>query len=397
MRYSRVHLAAICYELAPEEVTSAELERRLAPLYEKLKLPQGQVEMLTGIRARRYWRSGQAMWEPAAAAGRKALRAAGVNPEAVGMVVYGGVCRDNLEPATACAVADALGIGGAAEVFDISNACLGVLNGMIHVADAIELGRIECGLVVSCESARQIVDLTIARMLARPDMTALRPSMATLTGGSGAVGVVLSANRGAGRSAPRLVGATMRAAPEHHHLCRWGPDTGIPSSAPMVMETNASAVLENGVALGERTWLDFHAELGWREAPDRIICHQVGAWHRDAVLKALRYPAAARFHHVRASRQRGYGFATDDRGHRRGKRVPRIRSAGGILRDRQRAELPDAGVGLVGHFHPQLPREHCVSDLEPPSRGHARHQADRCVRRTADVAQVGHPSYFARA
>jgi 3-oxoacyl-[acyl-carrier-protein] synthase III len=290
MRYSRVHLAAICYELAPEEVTSAELERRLAPLYEKLKLPQGQVEMLTGIRARRYWRSGQAMWEQAAAAGRKALRAAGVNPEAVGMVVYGGVCRDNLEPATACAVADALGIGGAAEVFDISNACLGVLNGMIHVADAIELGRIESGLVVSCESARQIVDLTIARMLARPDMTALRPSMATLTGGSGAVGVVLSANRGAGRSAPRLVGATMRAAPEHHHLCRWGPDTGIPSSAPMVMETNASAVLENGVALGERTWLDFHAELGWREAPDRIICHQVGAWHRDAVLKALRYP-----------------------------------------------------------------------------------------------------------
>ncbi|MCB9849174.1 MAG: 3-oxoacyl-ACP synthase III [Phycisphaerales bacterium] len=301
MIYSRVHLAAIGYELAPNVVTSESLEERLAPLYAQLKLPRGQVEMLTGIRERRYWHPRQAMWEQAARAGRKALRAGGVRSEDVGMLVYGGVCRDNLEPATACAVADALGVGGAAEVFDVSNACLGVLNGMVLVANAIELGQIKAGLVVSCESARQIVDLTIDRLLANPDMSALRPSLATLTGGSGAIGVLLTAGDVSGGQSPgghapggatrthRLCGATIRSAPEHHHLCRWGPDTGIPSSAPMVMETEAAAVLENGVALGARTWQDFHAEIGWREAPDRTICHQVGAWHRDAVLKALRY------------------------------------------------------------------------------------------------------------
>ncbi|HRX84508.1 MAG TPA: 3-oxoacyl-ACP synthase III [Phycisphaerae bacterium] len=287
MRYARVNLVSLGYELAPNVVTSEALEQRLAPIYEKLKLPRGQIELLTGIRERRYWDAGQSMWEPAAKAARKALRAANVAADDVGMVIYAGVCRDNLEPATACAVADALGVSPAAQVYDVSNACLGVLNGMIQAAGAIELGHVRHALIVSCESARQIVDLTIARLLENPNMAALRPSMATMTGGSGAIAVLLGPPEAGGH---RLGGATIRTAPEHHHLCRWGPDTGIPSSAPMVMETDAAAVLENGVALGARTWAAFQAEIGWDAAPDRIICHQVGAWHRDAVLKALKYP-----------------------------------------------------------------------------------------------------------
>ena len=86
------------------------------------------------------------------------------------MLIYGGVCRDNLEPATACAVSNGLGLGPETQIYDVSNACLGVLNGMIQVANAIELGQIEAGLVVSCESARQIIDFTIDRLLETKDM-----------------------------------------------------------------------------------------------------------------------------------------------------------------------------------------------------------------------------------
>ncbi len=42
MKYSRVYVDAIGYELAPEVISSSELEHRLAPLYEKLKIPSGQ-------------------------------------------------------------------------------------------------------------------------------------------------------------------------------------------------------------------------------------------------------------------------------------------------------------------------------------------------------------------
>ena len=61
-----------------------------------------------------------------------------------------------------------------------------------NVANRIELGQIRAGLVVSCESAREIVDLTIDRLLRERSMETLRKTVATLTGGSGAVAVVLT-------------------------------------------------------------------------------------------------------------------------------------------------------------------------------------------------------------
>lgn len=289
MRFSRVRIASISYELPSQVVASSALDDRLAPLYDALRLGPRQIEALTGIRERRFWPAGQTMSDGALRAARKALPRSGLTPGDIGMLVYAGVCRDNLEPATACAVADGLGVGGAAQVFDVSNACLGVLNGMLQVAAAIELGQIRAGMIVSCESARQIVDLMIERLLARRDMATFKTTLATLTGGSGAVAVVLAESRGEG-DARRLRGAVCRSAPQFHRLCRWGPDSGIPASGPQVMETHAIEVLENGVRLGTETWTDFLSEMGWPEGPERIVCHQVGAANREAILRALRVP-----------------------------------------------------------------------------------------------------------
>ena len=289
MQYSRVTIESIGYELAPNVITSAALEDRLAPVYDALRLPPGQIEALTGVRERRFWDAGQRMADGAARAGRKALAAAGVRPDEIGMLVYGGVCRDNLEPATACATAAALGISGQTAVHDTCNACLGVMNAVFQVANAIELGQIRAGMVVSCESARQIVDLTIERMLRDKSMEMFTMSMATMTGGSGAIGIVLTDTpRSAG--AHRLLGGVVGAAPQHHALSRWGPDTGIPAGGPVVMETDAVATLRHGVVLGSETFQAFVAELGWPEGPDRVICHQVGAPHRTAVLSAMGIP-----------------------------------------------------------------------------------------------------------
>lgn len=290
MLYSHVYLESLGYELAPNVVSSADLEQRLAPLYRQLKIPPGQIEALTGVRERRWWDARQSMCDGAIKAGRKALDATGLPAEEIGMLIYAGVCRDQLEPATACAVADGLRLSGQTEIYDISNACLGVINGMIQIADAIELGRIRAGMVVSCESARQIVDLTIERMISRGDMNTFRHCLATMTGGSGAVAAVLT-DESISRGGHRLLGGMVRSAARFHPLCRWGPDTGIPATAPMIMNTDAPAVLENGVALGQQTWREFLAELGWtNDHVDRVICHQVGTGHRLAILNAIGLP-----------------------------------------------------------------------------------------------------------
>lgn len=291
MRYSRVALAAIGYELAPHVVSTAELEARIAPVYAALGIPGGQVEALTGIRERRLWEPGQDMATPAARAAGEALASAGVSAAEIGSVVYAGVNRDNLEPATACAVADALGVAPECDVHDISNACLGVMTGIVNAADAIESGRIGVALVVSAESCRDIVDSTIARLLARPgDMDLFRKSIATLTGGSGAVAaVVVRADHPAARH--RMVAAVHRTAPRHHRLCRWGGEHGILGVAPQVMETDAPEVLRHGVALGVDTYRALLAEAGWpADPPPKTICHQVGSAHRTTILKAFGVP-----------------------------------------------------------------------------------------------------------
>ncbi|MEK7657051.1 MAG: 3-oxoacyl-ACP synthase III, partial [Elusimicrobiota bacterium] len=221
MRYSRARLDALAYELPPVVVASAELEERLAPVYRRLGLQEGQLEQMTGIRERRWWDAGFRLSEGAARAGRKALLAARVRPSEVGLLIYAGVCREGFEPATACAVAEALGVGGSAAVYDLSNACLGVLNGILEAANRIELGQTRAALIVSCESAREINELTIARMLEEGGFSGFKDSLATLTGGSGAVAVLLT-DGSFGGAGHRLLGAVHQAAPEHHRICSWG-------------------------------------------------------------------------------------------------------------------------------------------------------------------------------
>ena len=287
MRYSNVSVSGFGYELAPNVVTSDDLERRLAPVYDILHLQPGQLEALTGITERRFWDVGFRLSEGAISAGHKALAAARIDPREIGMLIYGGVCRENLEPATACAVANGLGIPQDAQIYDLSNACLGVLNGMVQVANAIELGHINSGMVVSCEAAREIVESTIDRMLANPDMTLFKDTIATLTGGSGAVAVILSRIDKA-PSGHRLLGGVARSATQHHRLCIWGPDSGFPTNTCQVMKTDSVSVLQHGVTLGVETFQAFRNELSLPpDKPDKVVCHQVGSAHQRTILQAF--------------------------------------------------------------------------------------------------------------
>ncbi len=302
MNYKNVHLESLGYELAPVVITSTELESRLAPLYQTLRIAPGQLEALTGITERRWWHEGQSLSAAAAAAAKKALAKSNIKPGEIQALVYTGVCRENFEPATACAVADQLGekIAPNAFVYDISNACLGVLNGIIDIANRIELGQITAGMVVSAESARDINDIMIRKMLVNPTMQMFTQSLATLTGGSGAVAVILTHKSRSPEKRRRLVGAVAHVAPEHHRLCRWGTepaaDPATPHSISQFMTTDSVSVLKYGVELGTRTWKDFLQTLAWTpQQVDKIICHQVGHGHRNTILKMIEIPAEKDF------------------------------------------------------------------------------------------------------
>jgi acyl-CoA:acyl-CoA alkyltransferase len=222
MNYTRVYLEAIGYELPPVVITTADLEQQLRPVYQALRIAEGQLEAITGIIERRWWEPGYPLSRGAVAAARKALARTSVRPDDLDALIYAGVCREGFEPATACRVAAQVGVKPSAAIYDLSNACLGMINGILEIANRIELGQARAGLVVSCESARDIVTSTIDRMLRVPaDMELFKRSIATLTGGSGAAAVVLTDGSFAHRHQPKLVGGVTQTAPEFHDLCYW--------------------------------------------------------------------------------------------------------------------------------------------------------------------------------
>ncbi|VTS03699.1 3-oxoacyl-ACP synthase III [Tuwongella immobilis] len=311
MKYSRVYLESFGYELPPVVVSTSELESRLEPLYQELRLPAGQLELLTGISERRWWERDYSLSDGATAAAKKALESAQFPADQVDMLIYAGVCREQFEPATACNVAAKLGIHPDATMFDLSNACLGVLNGIVEIANRIELGQARAGMVVSCETAREINEITISQMLQDRSIDRFRHSLATLTGGSGAVAVLVVDEKYSMQHRRKLLGGVTKNAPQHNGLCRWGleelPKTiekylgsdasslfrnglnfGLDHCVRPFMATDAGAVLKYGVELGLRTWKSFQTKLGWAvDSLDKVICHQVGAGHREAILRTL--------------------------------------------------------------------------------------------------------------
>ena len=286
MRFEHVRLESFGHDLPEQRLSSDDLERRLAPLYERLKLNVGRLELMSGIRERRVYPRGTRPSAIAAAAGERALAQSSIPRARVGALVHAGVCRDFLEPATASVVHERLKLAPACTVFDLSNACLGFANALCLVGSMIERGEIEAGLVVSGEDGGPLVDATLRTLVEDPraGRNELKRAYASLTIGAGGAALLLAHERVA-TSPTRLVGGLARAATEHHVLCQGDHAAG---REGMLMETDAEALLEAGNALAARTWPAFLEELGWRQDEvERIVTHQVGAAHRRRLFETL--------------------------------------------------------------------------------------------------------------
>ncbi len=52
MNFTNVSFHSFGYELPPDILTSKEIEHRLRPVYERLRLPEGRLELMSGIAER---------------------------------------------------------------------------------------------------------------------------------------------------------------------------------------------------------------------------------------------------------------------------------------------------------------------------------------------------------
>jgi 3-oxoacyl-[acyl-carrier-protein] synthase III len=282
MRYERVHIQAVEYLPPPVEVTTSSLEESLAPLYRRIGVSQGVLTALTGVGSRRFWPEGMSTSDSAGQVARQLVERHGLPPCGAQVIVSTSVSKDYLEPPIASLVAGDLGLGAECLNFDVGHACLGFMTGMTVVANLIELGQLECGLVVAGEGSRAVTQATLARLL-RPgvDFRVFAENLATLTLGSMATAALLVHERHS-RHGHRLLGGKALAATQHSRLCL-GTSTE--------MKTDAAKLLREGVALAETTFAETRAELGLQtEDVAEFALHQVGKANHDALIQRLALP-----------------------------------------------------------------------------------------------------------
>ncbi|EMI54603.1 3-oxoacyl-(acyl carrier protein) synthase III [Rhodopirellula sallentina SM41] len=291
MRFDDVVLAGIGVTI-PEEMWSSEtIEQKLEPLYSRLRLPEGRLSLMSGIDQRRVWEPGTMPSGPSIRSGLAAIDAASIDRGEVGALIHASVCRDFLEPATASRVHHEMGLRNDCWVYDVSNACLGVLNGAVQIAGMISAGMIRAGVVVGTENSRPLLEATIESLNKDESLTrkSVKPAFASLTIGSGSC-AWLVCHRDLCPDATPIEFAIAEANTSYHHLCRSNQDTAGADMRPL-MDTDSETLMAEGIATGVSALDRLLAETTWRrDSFDRTVCHQVGTRHRAAMLEAMGLP-----------------------------------------------------------------------------------------------------------
>lgn len=290
--FKSVHIEACAVDLPPYEVSSSQIEERLAPIYDRLEVPYGTLERLSGIKTRYFYDQSVTPSQAGISACRKAISQIGFDPQNIQAIFNCSVTRDHFEPATASIIHKALGIAESSISLDISNACLGFSNGIMLLGNLIESGVVKAGILVSGETISKIIDTSITKMLAQDEMNReeLLRLLPTFTLGSGAVAFVLC-HESIATKPHRVLGGVSRSASEYSHLCVGNADYCFymdEDELNPIMHTDSPKLIGSAAYVGQRAWQEFQQSFECsNEDFDAVFCHQVGKQLGDSFFKTM--------------------------------------------------------------------------------------------------------------
>lgn len=184
---TKIKIESLGVYLPPKVMTTEELLAKCA------RRPGLDLEKFTGVAARRV-AEGEYAKDLAVKAAQRALAMSRYKPEELDVIVCTSISKHNApdefswEPSTAVVVRKAVGAKKAL-VFDVVNACAGMLNGVYVVQGLIRAGLARCGLVVSGEQ-----NMPLAETATREVSHSFDKQMAALTLGDCGAAVILDAS-----------------------------------------------------------------------------------------------------------------------------------------------------------------------------------------------------------
>lgn len=226
------------------------------------------LERTTGIKERRAAASHIKPSDMATYAAQEALKRAGLGAEQIDVVIYTGMARDHVEPATAHIVQHKLKAHNAI-AFDVSNACLGFMSGVQLMDALIATGQARRGLVVTGEQGFRYA-LRACELLKRTHERAVFDDLAVgLTLGDAGAAVIMGPKLGPDSG---FMGFMAQSQGQFHDLCVC--DNGEHSA----LSTKMSAIAAETTKLVGPLYRELMQErLKWQPAElARYIPHQVG-------------------------------------------------------------------------------------------------------------------------
>jgi 3-oxoacyl-[acyl-carrier-protein] synthase III len=152
--YSRV-LGTGSY-LPPGRITNQELADRLAK--RGVETSDEWIVARTGIHARHFAEPDVTTSELALFASQRAIEAAGIDPQAIDLIVVATSTPDFVFPSTACLLQNKLKIKNNGAAFDIQAVCSGFAYAVATVDSLIRSGQHRTALIVGAETFSRILD-----------------------------------------------------------------------------------------------------------------------------------------------------------------------------------------------------------------------------------------------
>jgi 3-oxoacyl-[acyl-carrier-protein] synthase-3 len=275
-----VGITAVGASLPDRVVTTAELQASVERA-SNLPLPERIFEEMSGIATRRMARGDEYASTFGVRAARCALRAAGLTPLDIDLLLFASASRDIAEPATAHIVQAEL--GSQAHAMDITNACNSFVNGIDVARSMILSGRGRRALVVTGETPTRVMRPRVA------DAAQARDAFAGYTfGDAGAAVVVEPVARGGildvdtqTCSEHWAVGGIFGGGSRHPRGDEHTYFTGDGRALRGVFEKLGTGILERVADRTGLTWADYA----------RVLVHQVTLPYLERFIEVAGVPA----------------------------------------------------------------------------------------------------------
>ena len=257
----------------------------------KLKTTDEWIYSHTGIRSRHVAGEGESTSTMAAEAARRALEAAGVKPEEIGLIVVATSTPDyNTFPSTACLVQNLLGCVNAG-AFDLQAACAGFVYALEQARGYVNFYPERKALVIGAESLTRILDWS--------------DRSSCILFGDGAGAVVLGNDEASGVAGVKTKATTIMGADGagSHFIMRTGgtrrapefsPETGVPEKmVPVLPELTLQGhdVFAFAVRKLAHVVSELCTKLGTNPGElDRVFAHQANSRIIEATARRMKLP-----------------------------------------------------------------------------------------------------------